>query len=148
MKNRPYARYLAIALIVLLLPFLALGTAIAATGTVTVKVEDSDPEGVDLFIPVPALLFDVALWAAPRLVPEEALAEARQQIDPYRESLRSLAEEIEAIPAGVLVDVESDGERVRITKSWRSFHVDVDSDDTDVHVALPARLLSRALDVL
>lgn len=52
------------------------------------------------------------------------------------------------MPAGVLVDVKGPGEHVRVTKTWRSFQIDVESADTDVHVAVPARLLSRALDVL
>jgi len=147
-RPRPFARYVAIALIVLFMPFLVLGTAIAATGTVTVKVRESAPGGTHLYLPVPALLFDAAVFVAPALVPEEALAEARAEIAPYRAGLESLAAELEKMPPGVLVEVQDNGEEVRITKGWRSFQIDVVSDDAEVHVTVPARLLGRALDVL
>lgn len=147
-KKRPYARYLAIALIVLMLPFVALATAVAATGVVTVKVHEPGPDGTRLWIPVPALLLDLALFAAPMVIPDEALADARREIAPYREGLRELADELESCPSGVLVDVRTRDERVRITKTFRSFRVEVESDDADVRVAVPARLAGRALDLL
>ena len=52
------------------------------------------------------------------------------------------------MPTGVLVEVEDGDEHVTIRKSWRSFHIDVQSSDTDVSVTIPARLLSRSLDIL
>jgi len=85
---------------------------------------------------------------APALAAEEALAEARAEIAPYRAGLESLAAELEKMPPGVLVEVQDNGEEVRITKGWRSFQIDVVSDDAEVHVTVPARLLGRALDVL
>ena len=147
-KARPFTRFVAIALVVLLMPFFALGATVAATGTVTVKVHESGPDGVRLTLPMPALLFDAALGLAPLVIPEDELAEMRQEIAPYREGLEALAAELEKMPSGVIADIQSDGEHVRITKTWRSFEIDVESDDADIHVAVPARLLSRALDIL
>ena len=147
-RRRPFLRYVAIALIILLMPFFALATTIAATGTVTVSVHERGPDGVRLYIPVPALLLDAAVAFAPMVIPEEDLQEARREIAPYREAIEALAQQLEDMPAGVLVDVHSGDEHVRITKSWRSFEVEVDSPDTDVHVSVPSRMLSRVLDVL
>ncbi len=141
-------RFVAISLIVCLTPIFALGATVAATGTVTVQVHERGPDGVRLYIPVPALLIDAAVALAPLVIPADELAEARREIAPYRDGLEALAAELEGMPSGVLADVRSGGERVRITKTWRSFEIDVESDDADVHVAVPARLLSRALDVL
>ena len=141
-------RYIAIALIVLLMPFFVLGSAVAATGTVTVQVQETGPDGVKLWIPVPALLIDVALLLAPAVIPDDALDEARREIEPYRDSLEALAEEIRTMPAGVLVDVQTGDEHVRVTKTWRSFQVAVDSPDADIQVSVPARFLSRALEIL
>ena len=146
-KSR-FTRFVAISLIVLVTPIFALGATVAATGTVTVQVHERGPDGVRLYIPLPALLIDAAVALAPLVIPEEDLAEARREIAPYRDGLEALAAELEGMPSGVLADVRSGGERVRITKTWRSFEIDVESDDADVHVAVPARLLSRALDVL
>ena len=150
MSSKPsrFTRFVVIALVVLMLPFFVLGTAIAATGTVTVKVADTGPDMPNLYIPVPALLFDAALFLAPRMIPDEALADARREIEPYREHIELLADELAGMPSGVLVEVESGDEQVRITKSWRSYHITGDSPDADIQVSVPARLLSRALDIL
>jgi hypothetical protein len=139
------SRYLTIALILLVTPIFVFGAALAVTGFVTVEVYEED--GTNLYIPVPALLFDVAIFVAPMVMPDEALADARREIAPYRDALVTLAEELEDCPSGVLVDYRGNDERVQISKGWRSFKVDVDSDDTEVHVKVPARLMSRALDV-
>ena len=149
--NRPrrsWTRYVAIALLVVLMPVFAFATAVAATGTVTLSVHDRGEDGVRLYLPVPALLVDLAVFAAPRLVPEEALAEARREIEPFRDGLEALAEEIESCPQGVLVDVRTADEHIRVVKGWRSFEVTVDSEDLDLEVSVPARLAGRMLDVL
>lgn len=147
-RPRPFTRYVAFALLIFLMPVFAFGAAVAATGTVTVSVHESGPDGVRLYIPVPALLLDLAIFAAPRLMPEEALAEAREELAPFREGLATLADEIERCPSGVLVDVKTPDEHIRVTKGWRSFEIAVDSDDTDVRVSVPARLASRLLDAV
>ncbi len=145
-RSRP-ARFIAIALLVLFMPIFVFGATVAATGTVTVSVQEKG--GVDLWIPVPALLFDLAIFAAPRLMPEDELAEVRRELAPYHDTLEALASELESIPAGsVLVEVESAREQVKITKDWRSFDIVVHSDDADVRVSIPARLLSRGLDLM
>ena len=147
-RRRPFTRYVAIALLVLLMPVFAFATVMAATGTVTVSVHERTEDGVSLYIPVPALLLDLAVFAAPRLMPEEALAAARAEIAPFRSGLEAFAEELEKCPQGVLVEVQTPTEHVRVAKTWRSFEVEVDSEDADIRVSLPARLASRVLDVL
>ena len=147
-RRRPYTRYVAFALLVFLMPVLAFATAVAATGTVTVSVHERGEDGLRLYIPVPALVFDLAVFAAARLMPEEVLAEARAQIAPFRQGLEAVAEELENCPNGVLVEVDTPTEHVRVAKSWRSFEIEVDSDDAEVRVSVPARLAGRVLDVL
>ena len=147
-RRRPFTRYVALALLVFLMPVFAFATAVAATGTVTVSVHEQGDDGVRVYVPVPALLIDLAVFAAPRLMPADALAEVRAEIEPFRAGLEALAREIEDCPSGVLVDVQTPDEHIRVTKNWRSFEVEVDSEDTDVRVSIPARLASRVLDVL
>ncbi len=147
-RKMPFRRYVAFALLVFLMPIFAFATAVAATGTVTVRVQEQGDDGVNLYIPVPALLIDLAVLVAPHAMPDDALAEIRAEIAPFREGLEALAEEFETCPSGVLVDVQTPGEHVRITKSWRSFEVEVDSEDAEVRVSVPARLASRLLDVI
>ncbi len=143
-----FARYVAFALLVFLMPVFAFATAVVATGTVTVSVQERGDDGVHLYIPVPALLIDLAVAIAPLVMPDDVLAEARAEIAPFREGLEAVVQELENCPSGVLVEVSTPTEHVRVAKTWRSFEVEVDSDDADIRVKVPARLASRVLDVL
>lgn len=146
--KRRSTRWVAIALLFLFMPIFAFGATLAATGTITVSVQDSGPDGVDLWIPVPALMVDVVVLAVPMIVPDEDLAEARRQLAPYLEQIEALAEQIEDVPAGsVLVDVRNGAEHVRVAKDWRNFEIEVESPESSVRVSVPARLLSRTLDI-
>ncbi len=147
-RKMPFRRYVAFALLVFLMPIFAFATAVAVTGTVTVRVQEQGDDGVNLYIPVPALLIDLAVFVASRAMPDDALAEIRAEIAPFRDGLEALAEELETCPSGVLVDVQTPDEHVRITKDWRSFEVEVDSEDANVRVSVPARLASRLLGVI
>ena len=146
--RRPFTRYVAIVLLIFLMPVFAFATAVAATGTITVSVHERGADGVNLYLPVPALLLDLAVFVAPRLMPDDALAEARAEIAPFRQGLEAIAVELENCPNGVLVEVQTPTEHVRIAKTSRSFEIEVDSDDADVRVSVPVRLASRLLDVL
>lgn len=146
-RNSRLSRYLTIALIIFFTPIFVFGATIALTGFVTVEVHDKN-EGIDVYVPVPAILFDLAILVAPLVIPDDALDEARREIGPYQEAIEAFAEELVDMPSGVLVEFESKDEHVLITKTWRSFKIDVRSADADVKVKMPARLLSRALDIL
>jgi hypothetical protein len=145
--RRPFVRYVAVALLILFTPIFVLGATVAATGTIMVEVHEHQ-DGVNLFVPVPALLVDLAVMAAPHIIPPEELADMRREIAPWRDTIESIAEQLEDCPDTVLVEVKSRDENVRITKKNRSFYIAVDSLDANVNVTIPARLLSRALDVL
>ncbi len=146
--RRPLTRYVAIALILLLMPVFVLAGTVAATGVVTVSVHETGADGVRLYIPVPALLLDAAVFVAPLAMPEDALADVRQEIAPYLPALEQMADELADCPSGVLVDVRTGDEHIRVTKTWRSFEVEVDSPEADISVSVPARLLGRSLDLL
>lgn len=141
------SRYLTIAFILFITPIFVFGATVALTGFVTVEVHQKS-EGVDLYIPFPAILLDLAIMVAPMVIPDDAMDDARREIAPYQEAIEGFAEELEGIPSGVLVEFESENEHVLVTKSWRSFQVNVESEEADVNVKVPARLMSRALDVL
>lgn len=145
-KNR-LRRFLAFALLCALTPIFVFGATVAATGTVQIRVHEHGPDGVNLWIPVPAIFFDVALFAAPRMIQADGLSEARAAVEPYLPALRSLASELEAMPNAVLVEVESPDEHVQIVKSFGSFHIEVHDQDTDVSVIVPARLIGSALGI-
>lgn len=145
-SSKTFSRFVTIALIIFFTPIFVFGATIAVTGLVTVHVDTA--EGPNVYVPVPALLFDLAVMAAPLAMPDDALDEVRREIGPYQPALEDLADELHTMPSGVLVEFESGDENVKVTKNWRSFKVQVESDDADVSVSVPSRLMSRALDVL
>ncbi|MEO1366031.1 MAG: hypothetical protein AAFX50_02555, partial [Acidobacteriota bacterium] len=105
-RRRFFARFVAIALVCCFMPIFVFGATVAATGTVSVRVHDSGPDGVNLFIPVPAVLLDAAVFFAPAVIPEADLDAARMEAAPYLPMLRRLANDLTDIPAGsVLVRV-------------------------------------------
>ena len=79
-KSR-FARFVTFALLLLFMPIFAFGATVAATGTITVSVQEAGPDGVNLWIPVPALMADLAIFAAPMIMPDDALEglEARHE---------------------------------------------------------------------
>lgn len=144
--KRRFRRFLVIALLFLLTPIFVFGATVAATGTITVRV--AEPGGTNLYVPVPALLFDLAAFAIPMIVPQDAMDDVRREIAPYRETLEALADELANCPPGVLVEVKDGDEYVTVSKSWRNFEIEVDSPDADIRVSIPARLLGRSLDII
>ncbi len=127
--------------------FLGVGVALAATvahsGMVTVQVHETGPQGTHVFVPVPAAAVDLGLGIAAVAMPADERARLREQIAPYRPALAAIARELERCPDATLVDVRSDSQTVRVVKRGASFVIDVDAPDGQVHVALPARTLSK-----
>lgn len=127
--------------------FAGTGIALAATvmtsGVVTVRVDQADPDGVDLYLPVPAALVDLGLGIARIVMPAEEAAQVRADVAPYQPMLRTLAHELERCPDAVLVDVVSDHESVHVVKRSRTFLVEIDAEDAHIRVAFPDRTVAK-----
>lgn len=146
--ERRWSRFFLIAFLVMLTPFVVVATTIAATGTVTVRVQDHTPGGWNVFVPVPALLVDVAAMIVPRFIPDEELADVRREMAPYREGLAELVRSLEDCPSGTLVRVESGRDRVVVEKQRNRLRVRVTGPEVNVDVSVPARLARRALEMV
>jgi hypothetical protein len=115
--------------------FLGLG------GVGVVRVEAPD---VNLYLPIPTHLADAGLLVARATMPDEARAELRQELEPWLPLIQQVTDAIADVPNGsVLVSVETADEKVLIQKSLGRFTVDVDAEDANVHVSLPARSVKR-----
>lgn len=127
--------------------FVGTGMALAATvvssGVVTVRVNEGGPEGAHVFVPVPAALIDVGLAIAAIAMPPEERARMREEVAPYQPTIAALARELERCPDAVLVEVDTDGQHVRVTKRGGTFLIDVETDEESVAVAVPARVLTK-----
>jgi hypothetical protein len=141
-------RFIAFALICLFMPLFAFGATVAATGTISVTVQQDGPNGTNIWIPLPAFLVDLGLMVAPALMPPEALEQARAQVAPVLPALLTIADELEGMPSGVIVEVWDHGEQVVVTKTWRSFEIEVKNADEHVRVSVPVRLFGSALRLL
>jgi 2-methylaconitate cis-trans-isomerase PrpF len=118
------------------------GAVFLAWGGVAVcRVEAPD---VDLFIPIPTQLADVGLMVARVAMPEQERERMRQEVEPWLPMIETITAEIADLPNGtVLVSVATNEETVRVQKRSGRLTVDVDTEDTDVHVSLPARSAKR-----
>jgi len=141
------ARILIALAVAVAVTFLATGVALAATvmrtGVVTVSVQQDGPEGHRVFVPVPALALDLGLGLATVALPADELERIREEARPFAPMLRQLARELERCPDATLVEMVSDRESVRVVKRGGGFVIDVDAEDGQVRVALPARSLTR-----
>ncbi len=147
-----FARILIAFSVAVAMVFLGVGVALAATvahsGLVTVQVHETGPRGTHLFVPVPAAAVDLGLGIAALAMPADERARLQEQVAPYRPALAAVARELEACPDATLVDVRSDSRTVRVVKRGASFVIDVDGPDGQVHVAVPARTVSKVAGFL
>jgi hypothetical protein len=110
-------------------------------GVAVCKVES--PE-VNLFIPVPTQLADAGLMVARLAMPDRERDQVRSEVEPWLPLIETITEELASVPNGtVLVSVETAQEKVSVRKTLGRFTVDVDTEDTDVHVSFPARAAKR-----
>lgn len=124
----------------------ALAASVVTSGVVTVQVDEGGPDGTDLYLPMPAALVDFGLGVAALAMPADEMARMRREMEPYAPTIQGLADELERMPDAVLVEVTSDRDHVTVEKRGGHFVIDVDSDDAQVHVTVPARTISRVVE--
>lgn len=105
---------------------------------------DVETEEVDLFVPVPLRLADVALgvarWAAPDL---ELSASERAQLDEYGPLIEEIVNAVGSLPEGELVRVEDGDQLVRVEQRSGYLRVLVDGPEARVRVSVPQRGAKR-----
>jgi hypothetical protein len=111
-------------------------------GSVVVQVSGHDRGGDDVRIRVPAAVGHLALLC----IPDRAFGwSARDRVFHHGE-MRLLAGELERIPDGtVLVQVDSPGETVQISREHGMLLIHVDSDQEKVRVEVPVKLAGAFL---
>lgn len=128
---------------VLAVPIALLAT-VASLGVVVVDVREGGPDGNRIVVPVPLVLAQAALAAAPMVAEKELRLpdEAAQHIGIAKEVLEALA----AAPDGVFVHVEQPDEEVVVRKEGDKLVVQVRGrNGEDVSVNAPLSLAMSAL---
>ena len=134
--------------------FIVAGT-VAKSGLVTISVHEKGPDGMDLFIPVPAGLVKVGLSLAPVVLRVVGQRDIDHELEQYREELDLILPAVvevlavlESMPDTTLVEVEGRNEYVRVTKEGGRIRVLVDEDDTRISISVPVHLFRSVGDFL
>lgn len=118
-----------------------LAASVVRSGMVTVKVHEPGPDGVRLYLPVPAALVHVGMSVLPAVMEEDVWAEVRTDLGEWGPVAAEALRAVEDAPDAVLVDVQNPRESVRIVKDGRNLEIHVKGDDGTVEISLPANLL-------
>lgn len=120
--------------------FSAVGLLVFQGGIATVSVENQE---IDLFLPVPLVVADLALMVAP----EEELEEARREIAPHRDLILAAVEGLRECPDAELVDVLDGETSVKVVKEGDNLIVRVKSPtDGNISIKVPMSSVSRILN--
>ena len=120
-----------------------LAASVVQTGLVTVKVNESGPDGTHLYIPVPAALVHAGMSVVPMLIEEDVWEEVRCDLGEWAPVAVEVLRAVEDAPDAVLVEIENDREHVRIEKDGRSLEIRVRDGKDSFEISLPASLLGR-----
>jgi hypothetical protein len=120
-----------------------LAASIVHTGLVTVKVNESGPDGTHLYLPVPAILVHAGMTVLPALVEEDVWEDVRADLGEWAPVAAEALRAVEDAPNAVLVEVENERESVRIEKHGRSLEIYVRDGRDTFEISLPASLLGR-----
>jgi len=114
------------------------------SGVSTVSVETVD--GPDIAFPVPMAVVEAAAWTAPRFV-ESELEEVAIHADlgDVAPIVLSIAEMIDDLPNGTFVEVEDGEDHVVVGQRRGRLTIEVETDDAQIHIAVPKRSVVRLL---
>lgn len=121
----------------------ALGVASAVAyvqrqGFITVRVCENQPYGNDVSLRFPAALVHAGMPFAP-------VRELHQNPEyrKHRAAVRAIVRQLSEIPDCDLVTVDGPNEQVRIRKSGDLFIIDVQDEDDQVYLSVPAKTLGK-----
>ncbi|HKI00695.1 MAG TPA: hypothetical protein VKK31_01825 [Thermoanaerobaculia bacterium] len=144
--TRPAKVLIVLALALLAVPVgatLLLAGSVVTQGLVTVKVNETQPGGTNVYVPVPAGLLYLGIDLLPLLDREGELARARQEMGDWAPLAAAALQSFEDCPDAVLVDIRDHGDTVKIVKEGRSIEIRVHDRNGDIHITLPAHLFTR-----
>lgn len=122
---------------------IVLAASVVHSGMVTVKIDESGPDGTRLYVPVPAILVHAGMTVLPALVEEDVWEEVRTDLGEWAPVAAEVLRAVEDAPDAVLVEIENAQESVRIEKDGRTLEIRVRDGKDSFEISLPASLLGR-----
>ena len=136
------------ALVITIVGWGLLTTAVYASGgVVMVKIDDRN-EGFHLTLPVPAVIVSAAVATADQIVPEHERIHLQAQIGDWGPYVEGVLKALDDTPDAVLVEVIEGNEHIVVRKNGKNLEVDVDGSDITVHVSVPTKLIRRTVSTL
>src|SRR4051794_21697722 len=107
--TKPAKALTIVALALLALPVgcgLLLAASVVIQGLVTVKVHETEPNGTNVYVPVPAGLIYLGIDLLPLLDRDHHMAKARKEMGAWGPAAAAALQALEDCPNAVLVDVQ------------------------------------------
>jgi hypothetical protein len=125
-----------------LLLFSACTIAVLNAGVGSVHINSDE---VTLWLPVPVLAADLALY----LTPADVIMDIRENLYPWKDLILSSVSELAECPDATFVEIDANNERILVKKDGTDLIVDVDSQtEGKIYVELPIRSVERILSFL
>lgn len=124
------------------------GTAVAGLGVlcsegmIEVNVVQKQPESRHVYVIAPAMLVPIGVHFAPK----DQIAQASAQVRPWLPTIRATLGGLRDCGDITLVEVNGPGQHVRVSKTGGSVIVDADDKGDTVHVSMPLRAISSAME--
>ena len=132
----------------LAVPVVLIGSSVYQAGTIEVRVVEKSRDGVAIGATIPAIAVPLALRLAPAGVMDEFRSELGSDGRWAMDVARAVAEELSAIPDGVLVDVRTRTEIVTVEKRDGKIELNVDTPGETVRASVPLRAVSALVDAI
>lgn len=132
---------------------LAIGAVVAMGGVMTVELLDRDG-GVDVYLPLPMAVLDLALLSVD--TPAIAVAgvghvhmdDLDVDLGAIGPVLLDVLDELDRLPDVTLVEVQEGRDRVRIAKRGDKLRIEIDDRGTSLSLSVPTRGALRIADRL
>ena len=143
MKTRTRPLWIVLGCLVILLGVAVTTFAVNAyrAGMLVVRVQEAGPHGTDLAIRIPAILVPMAL----RAVPDEPLRRAAKEAATWTPAVHAMTKILSDSPDFLMVQVDTPGDTVHISKEDRRLVVDVSSAEEKVYVSLPLGVVAAVM---
>lgn len=127
----------------LVVPIVLLGSTLFHAGSIEFEVHEKG--GTSIGGSIPASMIPVALHLAPAHVMDEVRCEVRGELGEHLDIVNAALKAISRCPDGVLVDVLSGDEIVRIEKREGRLEIFVDTPSETVRAGVPLHTVASVL---
>lgn len=137
---------LAAGLTVIVLSWIVLiGGLYAWSGVATVRMQERS-EGLNLYLPVPAALVEVAVFASDCALPTDVQLHLDAELGEWGPLLTAVMAALDESADTTLVEVQDGDDWVRVRKQGNKLSVEIEQPDLSLKVTFPSRAARRIVE--